>query len=201
MRSVADDGNTAPIAVRVRVDTAFPVVRPSNRTPLGLKPEHNELLRGLRLFSLSEMGHPQLLPIVREGAVTPPRALPCLVAEPLAEELRVVQELRGAVAQVARITTGTGPLIVELVVAGLSTVGRSRATLDEYGAAPVTLAVVEGTATVVVGRGRAALEGTGGRLEFVQHPLELLQVTSKTSGSPRATAQGLLGRRPACLVK
>jgi hypothetical protein len=72
------------------------------------------------------------------------------VAEALAEELWMIEEFRSAVAHVAEITVRAGPRVVELIVARLSAVGRSGATLHENHAAPVALAVEEGATPVVV---------------------------------------------------
>mmetsp|Transcript_59961 Transcript_59961/g.131647 ORF Transcript_59961/g.131647 Transcript_59961/m.131647 type:complete len:584 (-) Transcript_59961:33-1784(-) len=194
VRRVPDDGNPSPIAVCVRVHAALPVVRPSDRTPLRLEPEGDEFLRGFSLLRLPEVRHEQLLPCVGEGAEATTGATLRLVAKALAEELRVVEQLCGAVAVVALVTAGASALVVELTAAWFPQVAQLAPVLD----CPAAVALaVEERATAVIVRGGWALKAAWRSLELADHPLDLLLVVLEAEGLPKGPTDNYsAGRSP-----
>jgi len=155
----------------------------TNWAPLRLEPPSNEILRGIRLFLLGEMRHEQLLATVGECTKPAPWAALCLVAEALAKEIRMVEELRSTVAASASISTGAGALIVELLITRLSAVAGMALTFIKYKTPAVSLAVEEGTAAVVVG-GHGTLQSTWQGLKLTDHfiVLDLLLLISRRQG-------------------
>mmetsp|Transcript_474 Transcript_474/g.1264 ORF Transcript_474/g.1264 Transcript_474/m.1264 type:complete len:532 (+) Transcript_474:156-1751(+) len=170
-RGVADERRAAPVPVGVGVHAVLPVVGPADGAPLRLELVGNEVLRRRRLLGLPEVRHQELAAGVGEGAEGAAGAAVRLVAEALAEDVRVVEELRGVVAGVALVAAGAEPLAVELLVAELGGVSRLAPALGDDRAAAVALAVVVGAAAVVVRGPLEVSHVARHRLELVNHHL------------------------------
>jgi len=103
---------------------------------------------------LGEMWYKQLLARMGECTISAPWAALCLVAEALAKEIRMVEELRSTVAASASISTRAWALVIELLITRLSAVrhgaGMALAFI-KYNTPAVSLTVEERTAAVVVG--------------------------------------------------
>mmetsp|Transcript_86343 Transcript_86343/g.200791 ORF Transcript_86343/g.200791 Transcript_86343/m.200791 type:complete len:309 (+) Transcript_86343:1023-1949(+) len=194
MRGIAQQRHSTPVAVRVSIDAALPVVRAADGAPLGLEPRSDEFLRGSSLFLFREVRGQQLVPRVGKGAEAASRATPSLVAEALSEEVWVVEELRRAVAKVASVSSCTCAAVVKLLRAGLAEVARPTSPCANRPAA-VSATMVERAAAVVMRGG--ALDAARCCLELSQHPAHLLKFLVQVACSSSTALRALCASTPA----
>jgi hypothetical protein len=155
VRRIPEKWHTPPIAIGMSVDAALPIVGAAHGAPEGLEAVRNELLAGIRLLVGAEVRGQELVPAVGEGAEAAAGAAPRLLAEPAAEELRVVQNLCSAVGEHAIVPAGAAHalVVVKAIPAGLAAIAeaaRPPSSVGEQRAASVTAAVEEGATSVVV---------------------------------------------------
>mmetsp|Transcript_49411 Transcript_49411/g.92408 ORF Transcript_49411/g.92408 Transcript_49411/m.92408 type:complete len:296 (-) Transcript_49411:330-1217(-) len=187
-RRITQRGYAAPIAISMCIHTVLPIMWASDGAPLGFKPPGDEVLGWLRLLHFAKVRHEKLLARVSKSAKATTRAPLSLMAEALAEKVRVVQQLRSTVTKPTGIPSRAHSRIIKLIRARFRTV-TSRSTIDNDKPTPITLAVVKRTATVVM-RGHGTLQTTRYGLELTDHLLilSLLLFTILWAGGPLTKA-------------